>query len=187
MRSTLISVLVLMASACASSSGTTVSPGAAATTTTRIGTAEGRTVGVATTTGGEEMSATLQVPVERTWELLPLAYADLEIPVRLQQQGTRTIGNTDFRVRRVIGGERASRYLNCGSASGGPNADTYQLTINIVTQAREAANDASTVTTRLTATAKSPNYAGAVATCSTTGRLERRIADMVAELARRGE
>lgn len=176
--------LVIVACASGGSSGV-ASP--TATPTTRIGTTSGATVGtVATATGNERIAVDVPVSAQRAWEVLPLVYAELEIPIRLQQQASRLIGNTGFETRRVIGGQRASRYLNCGNASGGPNADTFRLTISVVTQVHEGGDGNARLETRLTANAASVTYAGTVVTCSTTGALERHIAERVQELASQG-
>lgn len=182
-------IVTLALAACASAGGgetTDLTRTTTATTTTSVAGSGGTVASIATDT--REVQSTLGVPIsaDRAWTLLPLVYADLGIEVATMRQNERAVGNPSFRTRRSIGGVRASRYLECGSASGGPNADTYSLTLDVITQVRAApSGDSTYLDTRLGAQAQNPTYGGSVVTCSSTGGLERRIAEQLLTLHRR--
>ena len=69
----------------------------------------------------------VDAPVEQVWAVLPGIYEELEVPLTDYDAEGLTLGNRQF-VPRRIGGQRMSRYLDCGGPSSGrPFADAYQV------------------------------------------------------------
>jgi hypothetical protein len=120
---------------------------------------------------------TLAMNVDRVWSALPAVYESLGIPVAELNQGSRTIGNPGLRVRGRLGDTRLSRYLDCGAAQGGPNAETYNVTLSVLTSVQAQGEAATAVLTDVQASARPVSLAGEPVRCSTKGALENRIAD----------
>src|SRR5690606_40865365 len=73
-------------------------------------------------------------------DALPI-YESLGIPITRVDATSHIIGNEGLKVRRRLGDAPLTRYLDCGSGQGGPNADTYEVHLAVLTEAREAAPD----------------------------------------------
>ena len=69
---------------------------------------------------------------DQAWAVLPGVYTELGIPLSVNDARTKTLGNTGWRTRRMIGRVPAQRYLECGSSGTLANAETYQLNLSIV-------------------------------------------------------
>lgn len=125
--------------------------------------------------------AKVLAPIDRVWSVLPAVYDSLGIPVDRLDQARHIIGNTGFKLRRRLGGVSLTRYLDCGSAQGGPSAETYEVTLSVLTELQpiEAGTSAATV---VQATARPVTFAGEPTGCTSKGPLEQRIATLIAEL-----
>lgn len=118
--------------------------------------------------------------VDQVWAVLPAVYAELGIPLTVNNAATKTIGNTGWRTRRSIAKVPMQRYLDCGSSGTLQNAETYAITMSIVTTVRPNASGGSVVATAITATGKNPvTSSTAEVRCASMGDLEIRIRDMV--------
>ena len=115
---------------------------------------------------------------DAVWQALLAAYGDMKVPVTELATEQRRAGNPAFRTRRQLGGVRLSRYLNCGERLGDQNADSYEVTLRLQTQA-VADGSGTTLHTLVDGTAKPVGVSGAAVNCSTTGELERRVVALV--------
>jgi hypothetical protein len=172
----------LALAACASSSG--APEPVAQPVTMRAGTNAGNV-----TLRGTSVSAPnvveVNAPVARVWQALPSVYEALRVPVTTVVTNDMLLGNYRVKVRRELGAAPLSRYLSCGSGSGGQNADTYDVTLTLLTQvAGGSGAAASRVITTVEANAVSAAFGGAPVPCTSTGDLETRIADMIRERVR---
>ena len=117
--------------------------------------------------------------VDSVWTTLPGIYEQLEIEPTLVNRGGYHVGNTRF-VTRSIDGNRLSRYLRCGSSVGNSdNADTYRVTMSVITSVRVDDDRQTVLQTEVTGSASPRHVSGNAVICTTTGRLERRIAELV--------
>lgn len=184
MRPSYVAVLTLVLAACASGGSST---GAAPQVdqTTRVEGVAGATE-FRTTRSDPTNQYAVAATADRLWEVLPAVYAQLKVPVTVQLQAERSIGNRAFEVRRQLGGVWLSRYLSCGERLGKPNADSYQLTLRIETQVLPGTDDGSRLMTIVDGTAKPMAGAGGAVVCSSTGQLEKRMLEMVTEQLKRG-
>jgi hypothetical protein len=82
-------------------------------------------------------------------------------------------------VRQRIGKEPLSRFVSCGNENGRENADSYDVTMRVSTQVVPADSASSRVVTAVTATARSRLFSSGDVACSSTQRLEGRIAEAV--------
>ena len=92
----------------------------------------------------------------------------------------RVVGNPSLKVRRRLGGVTLVKYLDCGYKDGSPNAETYDIVLNLMSSVSGPTPTSATVSTRIEGLATHPVF-GSQAVCTTTGELEKRIAQMVRE------
>lgn len=124
----------------------------------------------------------IRAPKDSVWRVLPDAFERLDIDPEQISPSSYDIGNTQF-VTRSIEGNRLSRFLRCGSSVGNSdNADTYRVTMSVITRVRVDDNGQTLLQTEITASAKPRTVSGNAVICSTTGRLERRIAEIASEI-----
>lgn len=83
-----------------------------------------------------------------------------------------------FALRRSPRSLPLRRYVDCGGLAGAPNADSYDVTLSVVTEARKDGANASIVPTLVEAVARPATSRGDAFRCVTLGALERRIADL---------
>lgn len=179
MRRPLSAALVLMTAAC--------STGAVGSTPTTTG----RTDRVVTSSGGSGVSLnTANVDNDirllstgtaaQVWSVLPLVYEELGIPLTIKNDARKLIGNESWRTRRQIGRVPMQRYLNCGRSGTIENAETYQITLSIMTSVTVNPSGGSVVGTILQATGRNPVTSSTQdVRCVSMGDLEIRIRDMV--------
>jgi hypothetical protein len=117
--------------------------------------------------------------VDRVWVTLLMVYEELGIPLDVHEPANKRLGNTGFQPR-DLGGERLSRYLDCGRGMGiSSYADSYQVSMSITTRVSENSDGRALVETEILAHAEPRAVRGYPLHCSTLGTLERRIVDMV--------
>ncbi len=174
----------ILGAACASSSAVrereVVSP-----TSTVVTTASGSTMSIETQTQRYARETVLDLTPEAAYTALPLAFGFLGIEVRTHQDSERMMGNTNFIARRQLKGERLSSYVDCGrGATLQNNADNYEVRFSVLSQIVPADEGKVAVRTRVDATARSLATTSNRITCTSTGELERRIAEHVRAEAR---
>lgn len=117
----------------------------------------------------------------RAWEALPLVYRALGLPVNQRDAAAHRIGVAGLRPRRIED-QPLSRYLECGRGiTAGPLADAYQVDLWVDTRVVPDAGHPgkATLATSVTANATPVASQGNTVTCESTGKLERRIAELV--------
>jgi hypothetical protein len=123
----------------------------------------------------------VDAPVENVWAVLPEVYEELEVPLGFYEPEEMALGNREF-IPKTIGGDRMSRYLDCGGpASGRPFADAYQVEMFLVTRVDKAGEDKTRIRTEIYATARARDIGANRIQCPTKGLLERRITEMITE------
>jgi len=124
--------------------------------------------------------ALIDLAPDKAFAALDAAYAALGIPVSQRDAASRKIGNEALRARRKVGDLAMTKVVDCGGESGMPNAETYTITLTVISQV--TANDAggSLLQTVVEGAARNPltNAANAVR-CSSVGGLEARIQSLV--------
>jgi hypothetical protein len=117
----------------------------------------------------------LDVAMGDAWTRLPAAFASLGLPGGTASESSRTLTVGPVVVARRLGGARLSTYLNCGNSLSHPNADTHSVHLTVVSQLVDTGGR-TRVETRVHATATPRVTSGAAVACSSSGALERRIA-----------
>jgi hypothetical protein len=166
--------LMAIAGACAPSSGGMAAPTTKVERVRIEGPNSNYDVSVTSETG--ETRSTLDFPAANVWKAVPIAYATMSIPTEGQDNAHRLFaGSVD--ARRTFNGNAVSLYVDCGSGLAGPNADAYGVRIRLQTQIDSLSASTSSVRTRVDATGTSTG--GAVVRCSSTGALERQLANRI--------
>lgn len=69
----------------------------------------------------------IAAPPATVWLATKKVFADLEIPVTVENEMTHKVGNTSFYKMRSIGGKPMTEIVNCGSGVDGPKAASYRI------------------------------------------------------------
>jgi hypothetical protein len=140
-------------------------------------------------TGGRRMmtytAIATAVPVspDSAYQLLIRVYANLQLPM-VSVDAKRTVGNDDLKVRHQVAGIPMQNVVDCGEKLGSLNAETWDIDMNLLSYIRADPNGGSQVLTRIQAEGNRPEGTNSRQTvCSTTGALEKKIGDAVAQLA----
>lgn len=129
------------------------------------------------------ISAPVEIAPEHAWKLLRAVYDSLGIPVGRVDAAARIVGNAGVRVRRRLGTVSLTQYLDCGSTQGGPNAETYEIHLVLTTQVQPGTGGNSVVSTTVDAMARPVTFSADFFPCTSKGRLETRIVDVLRKLA----
>jgi hypothetical protein len=182
MRSTVVAWTIALAlSGCASSVAGSV--GRTSVETTRVATTTGTTSVTMTSTVTPGL-VNLEFPIEHVWRVLPVAYDSIGIPIGKIDTLSHVVGNDGYKLRRKLGGVPLTRYLDCGQAQGFKSAETYEINLSVLTQLKSAGTSRTTAATVVQASAKPVNFAGEFSACSSTGELEKRVADVLSRVVR---
>lgn len=177
----LLAVAAYSLSACASSSSTPTTTARPATTTVAGGAAGSMTISNTTSSDVINVATT----ADAVWRIMPSIYDSLGITVNTIDQARKTIGNNGYKIRQKLGKSSLSRYLDCGNSQIGPNADSYDVMLSVLSTVTSAGTTSATVSTIVEAQAKPVSYNQAYSRCSTKGALEKRLGELLnARLAR---
>lgn len=169
---------VILLSACGGGAGTHAQPDVQ---TVRVVGPGGGTLRVRP--DGGTTTAIVGLPLEQVWRMLPAVFDSLDVPVTRVDEAARLYGNDGFRLRRRLGGVLLSRYFDCGETQIGPNADSYDVFLLLLTRLRPAPGNMTTVDVTVEARARPvafrQNYAG----CTTRGRLEPLILELLTRVS----
>jgi uncharacterized lipoprotein len=118
-------------------------------------------------------------PIARVWRLLPMVYDSVGLHVATLDSARHLIANGDTKLRRQLRGVPLSRYLDCGQTQIGYNADSYEVVLTVKTQLQSDPSGATTVRTLVTAVSKPVAFSQEYSSCSSTGKLESRVSDVI--------
>lgn len=167
--------------ACVSGSAERLGPSGGRSVVTRVEGDQGWNAPTTVSAEGSESSHTVQGSVEGVWAALQVVYDELEIPLAVVNAAGRYLGNSNFSPRRIAG-QRLSRFLDCGyGMTATPLADEYRISMGVITRISPAEGGGTLLLTELVANADRRDASADPVRCATKGRLERMIAEMVAE------
>lgn len=140
----------------------------------------GTTYEVSVANESDAGAVVIRAAPEIAWIALPGVFQALEIAPKHIDSGQKIMGNVDHSVRRRLGGEPLSIYLNCGSSMSGPIANNYDVKLSVISQLHPAEEGRTLIRSRVAATARSrEGTSSSSVQCGTTGRLEARIAELL--------
>jgi hypothetical protein len=182
-RAVLRPLALLLVTACASGRSAAPTGGESQNTVRVVNGAGAGSATLTTTSSYQALVDALPASADRVWALMPAVYQELGIDFTTVDQATRVIGNDELKLRQRIGREPLSRFVSCGSENGRENADSYEVTMRVRTQVVPADSASSRVVTAVSATARSRLFSSGDVACSSTQRLESRIAEVTKEKA----
>ncbi len=122
---------------------------------------------------------------EEAWSVLGKVYGAMGIPVTDSDPDAREMGNRAHATRRIQG-QRLSVFLDCGRDLSGPLVNRYDITLSVATKVVRRdpvpASNAllrSELVTVVSASGKPRSTSGNTVPCTSTGALEKLIADEV--------
>jgi hypothetical protein len=132
--------------------------------------------------GEKPIAATAQLAVApaTVWFAVKKVYADLDIPVAVENPAARQIGNSNFFKMRQLAGRPMTEFVDCGSGMTGPKAATYKIYISLLTMVIPDGKGGTSVQTTFVPTGQDMTGSSADRiTCATTGRLEQDFIERV--------
>ena len=117
------------------------------------------------------------------WDLLPVVYYELGIPMEMNKPSVKVRGSLFFETKR-IGGKRLGAYLDCGIDVTGPIANSHKVHLGVFTKLEEVHDKRTRVITQISSWAQRQYVSANMMPCRSKGVLERLIAERVAELLR---
>ena len=104
------------------------------------------------------------------------AYKALKIKIDMVDSVTGQIGSPGFQQTGSLAGNRMSAWIRCGEGITGPNADTWRVSMAVLSGVERVTKDTTRVRTVVVASAR--NMTGGASPpmmCTTSGRLEEKI------------
>ena len=121
----------------------------------------------------------LELPLDAVWRVLPAVYDSLGVSITTVNPSMRVIGAEGAKVRRSLKGVPLSRYFDCGTTQIGANADEYEITLTLLTQARAASPTTTRVEVTTMATARPVARRQDPQNCTNLGTLDARLYEML--------
>lgn len=128
-------------------------------------------------------SRAVPVSADSVWTVLPAVFEALEIPVTHRVPARKEMGNRGYVAHRVEG-KRMNAYVDCGSNLSGQLANLYEITLSVMVRLTDTDDGGATVATTLDAYGEPRTTSGNQVHCQSRETLERRIGDLVLEMAR---
>ena len=132
------------------------------------------------TEAGRGESAVL-APSQDVWRILADVVERLEIPVTRRDPRSMEMGNLGYQTRRVEG-KRMASYIDCGSNLSGRLANSYDITLSVMTRLTNGAEGTTIVTTTVDAYGKPRATSGNQVHCQSREVLEQRVPELIAEM-----
>ena len=87
-------------------------------------------------------------------------------PLTTLEVKTHQMGNEGFKLRKTLGSTPLSRYIECGTTQIGPNAESYDVVLTLLTQLYPADGGSTSVTHTFEGSAKPVTYSQDYSRCS---------------------
>lgn len=112
---------------------------------------------------------------DMVWPHVLAVYAELKLEPTSVDSKAHTVDVGGQTIRRELGGERLSRYFDCGRSLSAAKADSYLVTVVVHTELRPMDESTTAVVSRASATARDLGTGTDRVACASTGRLEKLI------------
>ena len=117
-------------------------------------------------------------PFSAVWLAAKAVYAEMEIPLSVDNPGTHQLGNSNVVKSRQIAGQPMTQFVDCGSGMTGAKAMTYRISISLLTQITPNADGTTTVQTTFVPFGQDVSAGSSDRIpCGSTGRLEQLFLD----------
>jgi len=122
----------------------------------------------------------IAAPGSNVWLAVKSVYAEMDIPLVIDNPTSHQLGNANFAKSRVLAGHPMNEFVDCGSGMTGPKAATYRIYISLITQV--AGNADGTTTVQTTFVPAGQDVSGGSSDripCGSTGRFEQFFLDRI--------
>jgi hypothetical protein len=117
---------------------------------------------------------------DAVFRILPSLYDSLGVQVNTVDPAKKTVGNAGYKIRNRLGKIPLSMYLDCGGSTQiGPNADSYDVYLSVLTTVTSAGAGASKIGTLVEAQARPATYNQAYSPCNSKGLFEQKLAQLI--------
>jgi hypothetical protein len=127
----------------------------------------------------DDVSKAVPYSRDAVWAIMPTIYDSLGIPIETIDSKDYIIGNKGFKTRQRLGKTPLSRLIDCGQTQVGPNADSYDVYMTVLTALSPGTNGSTVLTTSFQAQAKPVIVSQAYQACTDRGELTSRIIEAV--------
>jgi hypothetical protein len=120
-------------------------------------------------------AATMMIaaPPAVVWLAVKKVYADLDIPITVENPSAHQIGNENFIKSRQMGGESMTSWVDCGSGMTGPKAASYRIYASLLSDVLPDGNGGTKLQTTFVPMGQDVAQGSSDRiTCGTTGRFE---------------
>ena len=124
--------------------------------------------------------ASIASPPATVWLAAKKVYADLQVPITVENPSAHQLGNQNFFKSRQFAGEQMAALVDCGSGMTGPKASTYRIYMSLLTDIATDGKGGTTIQT--TFVPMGQDISGGSTDripCGSTGRLEQLFLDRV--------
>lgn len=122
--------------------------------------------------------AALAADPATVWQVLPLIWAEIGLPVAQASNASRSIRSGTFRAPRRIAGKPLADFFDCGYSMAGPRVNLWDVLADVVATVRPDSAAGSRVNATIDAHARPRDGSGTSAVpCSSRGELERVLFD----------
>lgn len=168
-----VALSLSLATACATSQSTETDPGTLIAPTIGAGK-------FAITNSYASIGVAVPVSQDSAYQILKRVYLLLEIPVAQESDVDYSVGNDDLKVRRKMAGLNMETVLDCGAKLDQPNAENWDIWMNLFSSVVPDGAGGSKVYTRIQAMGHDPSRAGSHwIACATKSNLEEKIGTAV--------
>jgi hypothetical protein len=176
-------VLLLAACSSGAKSEPELGPRSSVATATVVAGAGGGSMGMNMVNEAAAVGTAINGTVDATWSALQSVYISLEIPLTFREDAQKRLGNQAHKARRRIGSVPMIRAVDCGGESGMPNAETYDVTLEISSLVTPTPDGKARLQTLVQGSARRPSSGGTGdVRCTSLGGLEKKIAEMVSAI-----
>jgi hypothetical protein len=124
--------------------------------------------------------ATIAAAPAAVWLAAKKVFADLDVPLIVENTSTHQMGNPNFYKSRMFAGEPMSQLVDCGSGMTGPKASTYRIYISLLTSIATDGKGGTTVQTTFVPMGQDISAGSADRIpCGSTGRFEANFLDRI--------
>ena len=126
--------------------------------------------------------ATVAAPPAAVWLAAKKVFADLEVPLAIENTAAHHLGNTNFYKTRTFAGQPMALLVDCGSGMTGPKAATYRIYMSLLVSIATDGKGATTVQTTFVPMGQDVSGGSTDRIpCGTSGRLEGIFVDRIKE------
>ncbi|HEY4216614.1 MAG TPA: hypothetical protein VGM67_05720 [Gemmatimonadaceae bacterium] len=118
-------------------------------------------------------AADIAAPPLTVWAAVKKVYADMSIPVTLENTAGHQLGNRNFYKTHSIAGQSMTDFVDCGSGMTGPNASSWRIYISSITVVQPNSKGGTNIQTVFVPTGQDISGTSSDRIpCATTGRFE---------------